>query len=161
MRTAFGDGISIASQRRYLRYVEDWVHVLDQQYYVPICIRIDSVRVWQPYYPEIDISVAHYTEGGAHINPVYTFTDADVSKRMPEYIVLVPQGGIANDNGLGLVVPADVRFSFQHKFMVGGTLPVLHSSAYMWFNAFFETYGGADGFDFSQTSGCVSFYGMI
>lgn len=151
MRSAFGDGISIASQRRYLRYVEDWVHVLDQQYYVPICIRIDSVRVWQPYYPEIDITISQYTESGAHISPVYTFTDSDVAKRMPEYIVLVP------DDADGLIVPADVRFSFQHKFMIGGTFPVLHSSAYVWFNAFFETYGGADGFDFSQTAGCVSF----
>lgn len=151
MRSSFGEGISIASQRRYLRYVEDWVHVLNQQYYYPITIRIDSIRIWQPYYPEIDITVSKYTEKGAHIKPVYTFTDADVAKRLPEYVVLCPE--LVE----GLVTPVDVKLTFQHKYLIGGTFPVLHSTASLWFNAFFETYGGASGFDFGATDGCVSF----
>lgn len=151
MRHSFGDGISISSQRRYLRYVEDWVHVLNQRYYCPIKIRIDQVRIWQPYFPELDITVCKFTEKGANIAPVYKFTDADVAKRLPEYIILAPE------NPDALIVPADIRFNFQHKLMVGGALPILHSTAYTWFNAFFETYGSSDGFDFCATEGCVSF----
>lgn len=151
MRSSFGEGISIASQRRYLRYVEDWVHVLDQQYYCPIKIRIDQVRIWQPYYPELDVTVCEYTEKGANLAPVYTFTDSDVAKRLPEYVILAPE------NPDALIAGADVRFSFQHKYLIGGTFPVLHSTAYTWFNAFFETYGSSEGFDFCATEGCVSF----
>lgn len=170
MRAAFGEGISISSQRRYLRYVEDWVHVLKQQYYHPIKVKIKSIRIWNPYYPEIDISINTYSEGGKHIKQIYTFTEHDTTKRLPEYVVLTPNidsclqeesfdSKIITDKNFDnnlLIVPADIQLVFQHKYMVGGTFPVLHSTAYTWFNAFFETYGNSEGFDFSRKDGSIS-----
>ena len=38
----------------------------------------------------------------------------------------------------------------QRTKVVGGKLPIIHSSAYMSFNVFFETYGSIEGFDFCQ-----------
>lgn len=151
MRSTFGEGVSIPSQRRYLRYVEDWVHILAHQRYHPIKIQIDQIRIWQPYYPELDITVCVFTEKGASITPVYEFTDSDIAKRLPEYIILVPKSPET------IKISADVQFNFQHKVVLGGTVPVLHSTASTWFNAFFETYGTSEGFDFDVSDGCVSF----
>lgn len=144
MRPKFGQGISILSQRRYLRYMHDFVHVLNHQYR-PIEVQINEVKIWRSVYGDIDVRFCKYSESGTSIVSVYEFSEADVAHRSPECIVLSPR--------VPLRLPADICMSFQHALMVGGTIPVVHSSAYTWFNTFFETYGCPEGFDFRQTQG--------
>lgn len=144
MRPKFGQGISILSQRRYLRYMHDFVHVLNRQYKA-IEIQIDALKIWRPVYGDIDVRLAQYAENGASLITVYGFNESEIAQRTPEFIVLAPRNSVC--------MPADVCMTFQHSAMVGGTIPVLHSTAYMWFNAFFETYGCPEGFDFSAVKG--------
>lgn len=144
MRPSFGQGISITSQRRYLKYFHDFVHVLNCQY-KPIDIYIDEIKVYRQVYQELDLKLARYQENGKSITCVYQFNESDVVTKTPDYTLLKPAGTV--------VLPADICILTQHAMVVGGTLPIVHSSAYSWFNAFFETYGSAQGFDFSQVYG--------
>ena len=145
MRPAFGQGISILSQRRYLKYLHDYVHLLNQQYH-GIEVQIEAVKVWHQASEDIGMRLARYRGGGASVISDYEFSGRDIVKQEGAFTVLVP--------GRKVVMPADVCVQVEHSVMVGRTIPVVHSSAYMWFNAFFEVYGSAEGFDFERNK-CV------
>lgn len=146
MRSAFGEGVSINSQRRYLRYTHDYVHVLNQQY-KPINVEIDAIKIYGHLYEDIYLKIAKYTKGGCVISDLYEFSQNDVVDRTSAVLVFKPQRLI--------VLPADICVMTQRTKVVGGKLPIIHSSAYMWFNVFFETYGSIEGFDFCQINGRI------
>jgi phosphatidylinositol-3,4,5-trisphosphate 3-phosphatase/dual-specificity protein phosphatase PTEN len=147
MRLSFGEGVSINSQRRYLRYTHDYVHVLNQQY-KPIHIEIDEIKIYGQLYKDIDLKIARYTEGSRVISNIYQFNQNEVVDRTSAVVIFKPQQG-------RIVLSADICVMAQRTKVVGGKLPIIHSSAYMWFNVFFETYGSTEGFDFCQTNGRI------
>lgn len=144
MRPQFGQGISIYSQRRYLKYMHDYVHNLNRQY-CPIEIQIDAIKIWRPVYSDLDVRLETHSPNGTAILPVHEFGLFEIGQRTPESMALVPC--------IPIFMPADVRISFQHGLKVGKSIPVVHSTAYVWFNAYFETYGCPEGFNFGVTKG--------
>lgn len=147
MRSSFGEGVSINSQRRYLKYIHDYVHFLGQQY-EPIKIEIVMIKIHGHVYEDIELSVAKYEKGGRIIRKYYQFSESDVVDRTQSHIILKPQQRRC-------LLPTDVCVMARHKKVMGGKFPIVHSNAYMWFNVFFETYGSTKGFDFGQTKGRI------
>jgi protein-tyrosine phosphatase len=89
MRPNWGDGISIASQRRWVSYVSRWAK--DGRRYRTGKVRIVEVRVWGMR-ENVRIAVRQYVDGGMKIEKIEDWGEKDA-----EVIPLVDDDGLAKD----------------------------------------------------------------
>ena len=72
MRAGFGQGVSIPSQLRYVRYVDRWTNELGKKY-TERPIEILEVHIWG-LRDGVKVSIEGYVDGGKGIRNFYTFT---------------------------------------------------------------------------------------
>ena len=72
MRAGFGEGISIPSQLRYVRYVDEWTNKMNKQY-VERPVEIVELHVWG-LRDGVKVAIDGYIEDGRQINCFHTFT---------------------------------------------------------------------------------------
>jgi len=72
MRVGFGEGISIPSQLRYVRYVDEWTNKMNKQY-VERPVEIVELHVWG-LRDGVKVAIDGYIEDGRQINCFHTFT---------------------------------------------------------------------------------------
>jgi protein-tyrosine phosphatase len=85
-RMRFGEGISIASQRRWVRYVELWSKQLHKEYSVSH-VEVTEVQFWGMKLDDgddkIEVGIAGYVEGeypgSKAVNKIHVFEDEEVS----------------------------------------------------------------------------------
>ncbi|ETN46117.1 uncharacterized protein HMPREF1541_00301 [Cyphellophora europaea CBS 101466] len=75
MRAGFGQGVSIPSQLRYVRYVDRWTHEMKKKY-VERPIEIVEVHVWG-LRDGVKVATEGYVEGGKRIHNFHTFTRSE------------------------------------------------------------------------------------
>ncbi|KAK9458361.1 protein-tyrosine phosphatase-like protein [Dipodascopsis uninucleata] len=81
MRSGFGEGVSILSQRRYINYVERWAND-PQRKYRDLGVLIKEVRIWNPV-RGIEVRCCGFKNLGQKIVTLYTFAEDDlVSQKM-------------------------------------------------------------------------------
>lgn len=135
MRQGFGQGVSILSQRRYLQYVEDWLKI-GCLYHNEMLVEIEEINIYGMQYPDLEIKCCAFDEASEAILTKYKFTHRDIvdSSDNGQNITLRPEN-------LRLYMGPDVQVSFQHSKRSSLTgLSLLHSTSYIWFNTFFESY---------------------
>ena len=71
MRAGFGDGVSIPSQLRYVRYVDEWTNKMNKQY-VERPVEIVELHVWG-LRDGVKVAVNSYVEDGRKIKCFHTF----------------------------------------------------------------------------------------
>lgn len=131
MRYGFGSGVSILSQRRYLHYVEDWL-AMGKSYYSDLIVEIQTLKLVKPKYDDIEISCHTFQHNGQSTSQDYKFLVSDIVERSKDFVLYIPASQ--------LCVGPDVNFTFHRKKSLKKIVPVMHSTACVWFNAFFETY---------------------
>jgi protein-tyrosine phosphatase len=72
MRAGFGEGVSIPSQLRYVRYVDEWTNKMNKRY-VERPVEIVELHVWG-LRDGVKVAIDGYIEGGKQINCFHTFT---------------------------------------------------------------------------------------
>jgi protein-tyrosine phosphatase len=72
MRAGFGEGVSIPSQLRYVRYVDEWTNKMNKQY-VERPVEIVELHVWG-LRDGVKVAVDSYIEDGRRIKCFHTFT---------------------------------------------------------------------------------------
>ncbi|KAK9465095.1 protein-tyrosine phosphatase-like protein [Lipomyces arxii] len=192
MRPGFGEGISILSQRRYLRYFENWAKDPNREYR-EIPVVVTEVRILNPV-PGLEVRCCGFKEHGRKVVPIYVFTHDD---HVGEHEIIgtvaeesdkwqnASEESLDNEteggNGKGnydpqlhrtgthksiqyqryhdpsrhptknmtgtevtlrpkgdIHVTADVNIIIDKKFYGPASLSFLRSTAYVWFNVFFE-----------------------
>lgn len=121
MRVGFGEGLSIPSQRRYLRYLEQW-HRAGESTYRPQKVRIDSVVV-RGLRNGCRLTLRRFEEGGARITTAHTFSDAETGQAEGDSSVTV----LTAVGGLEVEDDVCVYLSRGNAF------------AHFWFNTVLET----------------------
>ncbi|KAI5304807.1 Telomerase protein component 1 [Ascosphaera pollenicola] len=81
MRSGFGKGVTIASQKRYVKYVEKWVKNFDK-IYVERPVEILEVRVFG-LRDGVQITIDGFVEQGKKIERVHRFKKDEVRKIQP------------------------------------------------------------------------------
>jgi protein-tyrosine phosphatase len=71
MRAGFGEGVSIPSQLRYVRYVDEWANKMNKQY-VERPVEIVELHVWG-LRDGVKVAVDSYVEDGRQIKCFHTF----------------------------------------------------------------------------------------
>jgi protein-tyrosine phosphatase len=85
-RMRFGEGVSIPSQRRWVRYVELWARKLGNQYTQGI-VEVTKIQFWGMKIGDggdkVEVGIAGFVEGqhpGAKtVNKIHVFQDSEVS----------------------------------------------------------------------------------
>jgi phosphatidylinositol-3,4,5-trisphosphate 3-phosphatase/dual-specificity protein phosphatase PTEN len=126
MRRGFGQGVSILSQQRYLRYTQEWRD--HDKFYSNEgrVVEIKAIKVWNPRYRDLYIAVYELSDG--QVWKVCTMTEKEVLKSDSEVAEYRPKKKICVHNDIGVEIK---RYKAQS---------VAHSNAAIWFNAFFETF---------------------
>lgn len=75
MRAGFGQGVSIPSQLRYVRYVDRWTNKMGKRY-VERPIEITEVHIWG-LRDGVKVSVEGFVEEGKRIHSFHTFTRSE------------------------------------------------------------------------------------
>jgi protein-tyrosine phosphatase len=172
MRAGFGEGVSIPSQLRYVRYVDEWTNKMNKQY-VERPVEIVELHVWG-LRDGVKVAIDGYIEDGRQINCFHTFTreekvviekcsskaDGDSQSTNDASDSSKPQGAFTfGNNGLvdvstaifkpssPLILPTnDVNVDFERRNTANYTgWTMVTSLAHVWFNAYFE--GGHTGVD--------------
>ena len=84
-RMRYGEGVSIASQRRWVRYVELWAHKL-QRKYTPKDVEILRVQFWGMIIgnggDKLEVGIAAFVDGvnpgSKVVNKIHVFEDKEV-----------------------------------------------------------------------------------
>jgi protein-tyrosine phosphatase len=72
MRAGFGEGVSIPSQLRYVRYVDEWTNKMNKQY-IERPVEIVELHIWG-LRDGVKVAIDGYIEDGRQINCFHTFT---------------------------------------------------------------------------------------
>lgn len=81
MRSGFGKGVTIASQKRYVKYVEKWVKDFGKVY-VERPVEILGVRVWG-LKDGVQVTIDGFVEQGKKIERVHRFTKDETQRIQP------------------------------------------------------------------------------
>uniref|UniRef100_A0A060TAK7 phosphatidylinositol-3,4,5-trisphosphate 3-phosphatase n=1 Tax=Blastobotrys adeninivorans TaxID=409370 RepID=A0A060TAK7_BLAAD len=133
MRPGFGPGVSIASQRRYLDYVGQWLDN-GKRYESNTIVKLDSIVLTDCKYADLNVQVAGFTHSGRKIDVKYTFSPGH---RAGDLILTLP-------THTKLYLGPDVQVSVWHSKGPGRF--VTHSTAHVWFNVYFELQKGQSSF---------------
>jgi protein-tyrosine phosphatase len=87
MRAGFGEGVSIPSQLRYVRYVDEWTNKMNKQY-VERPVEIVELHVWG-LRDGVKVAVDGYIEDGRQIKCFHTF--------IREEKVVIERGSLKGD----------------------------------------------------------------
>jgi protein-tyrosine phosphatase len=119
MRKGFGEGVSIPSQRRYLRYVQKWID--NGRTYQPTRVRLDRLEVKNLRHGCV-LAVKGFEDEGGNIVPLHHFDHATELERddTDDVVILRPIHPIEVDS--------DVCISLERG----------KAYAHFWINAFFE-----------------------
>ncbi|ORY86807.1 protein-tyrosine phosphatase-like protein [Protomyces lactucae-debilis] len=119
MRKGFGEGVSIPSQRRYLRYVQRWVD--EGRIYKPTRVRIDRLEV-SNLRGGCVLAIKGFQQDGGEIIPIYRFDDPREIEpdSTSDVVILRPTKPIEVDSDLCISLERGKAF------------------AHFWLNAFFE-----------------------
>jgi len=87
----YGEGVSIASQRRWVRYVELWAHELKKEY-VRGEVEITKIQFWGMNVGDagdkIEVGIAGFIDGqrpgSKAVNKIHVFTDKEVCRETRE-----------------------------------------------------------------------------
>ncbi|CAN6627715.1 hypothetical protein TRVA0_011S01860 [Trichomonascus vanleenenianus] len=132
MRPGFGPGVSILSQRRYLQYLQTWV-TNERSYNPDTIVQIEQVKLYDCQYLDLTMTCSTFDRTGQPVQQ-YSFEEKDIVSKEGGIVVMEP-------TGIQLCVGPDVQFAFSHekKFYL------VHSTAHVWFNVFFESHGAGHG----------------
>lgn len=151
MRPAFGEGVSIPSQRRWVNYVERWTREHSKTY-TERHLEIKEVRVWG-LRDSVRVAVQGYVDEGKEIKTYHIFQKEEQSE-----VVAEDGKGDGDGDGDGAVVvfkPAlplvlatnDVNIDFERRNKAAYGWSIVTSIAHVWFNAFFEGDGKSGMFE--------------
>ncbi|KAF8457545.1 protein-tyrosine phosphatase-like protein [Kalaharituber pfeilii] len=152
MRPGFGEGVSIASQRRYVRYVEKWFTQLQQGHQVPdafprVRVPVDSIRVTvvNPAAKGLKVKLAGYSPPRCGDGRAWC---------MAEPIELEPRGrGLGSADGMEAATVYTISGSRQHhsprSYLLSSDICIMISrralngvvtlsKARAWFNPYLE-----------------------
>ena len=171
MRVGFGAGVSIASQLRYVGYVDRWAK--NGKLYVERKVEILEVHAWN-LRDGVKIAVEGYVEDGRKIKTIHVFTkheqtvvDANSQDLPTSPELLSPDTGAKTSSTLSptslsplstaspsakpaviyrpesrLIVPTnDINIDLERRNRAAYGLTMVTSVAHVWFNAFFEGLG--------------------
>ncbi|ODV59854.1 putative phosphatidylinositol-3,4,5-trisphosphate 3-phosphatase [Ascoidea rubescens DSM 1968] len=151
MRSGFGDGVSILSQRRYIKYYYNYVKSSSLPDYIPFYnpiyfkCNIEYIRIIKPYY-EIDISIYDYDLKNTNdYKKLYTFNNGeDIIHKSNDFVtyslLFKKNKNIKNANSKFIrKIGPDIRLSLEQKFSFNKK-KLLTSSTFFWFNTFFESF---------------------
>ena len=141
MRKGFGEGVSILSQRRWVRYVEDWARRYGKRY-VERRVRIHALHIWG-LRRGVRVAVQGFVEEGREIKTFHTFGKHERREisggSTPDSadMILEPENPL-------LLPSSDVNIDFEKRSSKIGALglAVVTSIAHVWWNAYFEGDGG-------------------
>ncbi|KAI5284019.1 Telomerase protein component 1, partial [Ascosphaera aggregata] len=105
MRSGFGKGVTIASQKRYVKYVEKWIRK-HGKVYLERPVEITEVRIWG-LRDGVQVTINGFVEEGKRIERVHRFTKEELER--------IPQG---HEYGI-----ADTASSWQTKQKRRSTAP--------------------------------------
>lgn len=125
MRPGFGEGVSMPSQRRYLRYMQTWAHT--DRRYTAQNVKIDKIKV-VGLKAGCRLALRRFKDDGASFDTVHEFSDLLEITVNGDVSVMTPKQPV--------IIEADV----------GVVLTKASAFAHFWFNTFFE--GGSDGGNF-------------
>ncbi|KAK9462368.1 putative phosphoinositide 3-phosphate phosphatase protein [Lipomyces oligophaga] len=136
MKAGFGEGVSILSQRRYIKYVEQWARDPNREY-CEIPVIITEVRILNPV-NGLEIKLAGFAGNGDRIETAYEFTSAD---HVGQRELTNPDSGteIILRPSTDVYISSDVRFQVEKKIHGPAGLFFLSSESSAWFNIFFES----------------------
>jgi len=143
MRKGFGEGVSIPSQRRWVRYIEDWTARYGKRY-VERRVRVHALHIWGLRLG-VRVAVQGFVEDGKVIKTFHTFAKHE---RREITVGTTPDGSGADvilEPEKPLFLPSsDVNIDFEKRSSKIGALglAVVTSVAYVWWNAYFEGQGG-------------------
>ncbi|KAK9470863.1 protein-tyrosine phosphatase-like protein [Dipodascopsis tothii] len=82
MKSGFGEGVSILSQRRWVKYVETWARDPAREYR-DVTVAVREIRIHNPD-NNLEITISGFKEHGRKIVPEYVFAEDDlVDQRLP------------------------------------------------------------------------------
>lgn len=144
MRPAFGEGVSIPSQRRWIGYVERWT-LEYLKTYVERYVEIKEVHVWG-LRDGVKVAVQGYVDEGKEIKTYHLF---QAEERFD-----MDNGGGGGDSAVVfrpatplILTTNDVNVDFERRSKAAYGWSVVTSIAHVWFNAFFEGDGKSGVFD--------------
>ena len=140
MRPGFGEGVSIPSQRRWLRYVEAWVRDHGKKY-IERRARVHEIHI-TGLRPGVRVAIRGFEDEGRRIVRKHVFLKAErriVAEKEDDGVdvVLVPEKELWLDG-------SDVDIEFEKRNGAAG-YNVVTSVSHVWFNAFFEGRGDESG----------------
>lgn len=134
IRPFMGPGVSIASQVRYLRYIDDWnasgQFPLDALQHMRVQLRCIVLR--NPLSMDFKVRVADFGSEYVVHNEAEWTTDQRTSSSGSSIIVLRPS------RSAPLWLAPDIQLTFTRSVSVAG-VNLTHTAASAWFNAFMET----------------------
>lgn len=119
MRAGFGEGISIPSQLRYVRYVDEWTNKMNKQY-VERPVEIVELHVWG-LRDGVKVAIDGYIEDGKQINCFHTFTREEkvvIEKCSSEADTFGKDGGTQPSNDASNSSKPQGSFSFGNSGLV-------------------------------------------
>lgn len=140
MRPAFGEGVSIPSQRRWVTYVERWTRE-HRKTYTERHIDIKEVHVWG-LREGVKVAVQGYVDEGKEIKTYHVFQKEELFEvdSTAAAVVLRPAKPL-------VLMTNDVNIDFEKRSKAAYGWSVVTSIAHVWFNAFFEGDGKSGVFD--------------
>lgn len=144
MRAGFGNGISIPSQLRWIRYVDWWTR--HGKRYQDSGAQVLELCIWG-LRDGVDVTVNGYGENGKIIQTCHSFVASERSSSAPEivepFMMFRPQNRI--------VLPtADVNIDIVRRNRSNYGLNMVTSVAHVWFNVYFEYQ--------RSSAGCLDFH---
>jgi protein-tyrosine phosphatase len=143
MRPGWGEGVSIPSQCRWLRYVEAWTRDHAKRY-VERKVRVHAVHVWG-LRAGVRVTVRGFVNEGKEIQNFHIFTHAEKRDMTAGEREKSGAADVILEPATPLFLPSsDINIDFERRTHAKYGLAMVTSVAHVWFNAFFEGNGGEE-----------------